>query len=165
MGRSSQPELAVSQSVLDRLIDLAPKVSSEPPPTRAQSIRQLKSALQRDLEWLLNTRRIADDLPEDSEVLRSSLYWYGLPDLSALSIRSPHDQVKLIRHLESVIAAFEPRLANVRVTMRPLAGGANVHFIIEGILLIDPAPERITFDTVLELASGEYEVKGEGIAR
>jgi predicted component of type VI protein secretion system len=29
------------------------------------------------------------------------------------------------------------------------------------MLKIDPAPEHVTFDTMLELNSGEYAVKGE----
>ncbi len=56
---------------------------------------------------------------------------------------------------------FEPRLANVRVV--PLewrhAGTRTLRFRIEGLLLMDPAPEHVSFDTVLELTSGEYEVQ------
>jgi len=52
-----QPEHTVTQSVLERLIDREPKEQSEMAPTRAQSVRALKSSLRRDLEWLLNTRR------------------------------------------------------------------------------------------------------------
>jgi len=36
-----------------------------------------------------------------------------------------------------------------------------LRFQIQGLLRIDPAPERVTFDTVLELTSGEYQVKGD----
>ena len=39
--------------------------------------------------------------------------------------------------------------------------GRQLRFQIEALLLMDPAPELISFDTVLELASGEYQVKGE----
>jgi type VI secretion system protein ImpF len=35
-----------------------------------------------------------------------------------------------------------------------------LRFQIEGLLIMDPAPEHISFDTVLQLASGEYQVKG-----
>ena len=47
----------VTLSVLDRLIDRDPKNRSEIPYTRAQSLRELKLALKRDLEWLLNTQK------------------------------------------------------------------------------------------------------------
>ena len=45
-----EPEQTVTQSVLDRLIDRDPASSSEAAPTRAQSVRQLKVSLRRDLE-------------------------------------------------------------------------------------------------------------------
>jgi type VI secretion system protein ImpF len=35
----------------------------------------------------------------------------------------------------------------------------RLRFHIEGNMDLDPAPEEISFDTVLELASGEYKVK------
>ena len=36
-----------------------------------------------------------------------------------------------------------------------------MRFQIEAVLRLEPVPEQITFDTVLELSSGEYEIKGE----
>jgi type VI secretion system protein ImpF len=46
--------------------------------------------------------------------------------------------------------------------LAPSAGGARtLRFVIEGLLRIDPAPEHISFDTTLELTSGEYAVKGD----
>jgi type VI secretion system protein ImpF len=38
-------------------------------------------------------------------------------------------------------------------------GDRRLRFHIEGMMKLDPAPEEITFDTVLELGSGEYKVK------
>src|SRR5207302_1846366 len=53
-------ERTVQWSVLDRLIDTDPHSPAEPSFTWAQSVRELKRALRRDLEWLLNTRRIVE---------------------------------------------------------------------------------------------------------
>jgi type VI secretion system protein ImpF len=36
-----------------------------------------------------------------------------------------------------------------------------LRFQIQGLLDMDPAPEHISFDTVLQLSSGEYQVRGE----
>lgn len=156
----------ITLSVLDRLIDLEPKARSEAPLTRAQSLRRLKAALKRDLEWLLNTRRTPQEAPASSHELDHSLYHYGLPDFTGLSLRSSRDQQKITKMLESAIARFEPRLANVRVRMAPVAENARlIRFVIEGLLRIDPAPERVSFDTVLELSSGQYQVMGEPGAR
>jgi type VI secretion system protein ImpF len=35
----------------------------------------------------------------------------------------------------------------------------RLRFHIEGQMRLDPAPEEISFDTVLELTSGEYRMK------
>jgi type VI secretion system protein ImpF len=143
--------------VLDRLIDSEPGLRDDPSITRAQSIRELKVSLQRDLEWLLNTRLIATELPESSEELKNSLFSYGLPEFRELNGSAAPEL--LSKYIENAIRRFEPRLANIRVTMRPAEGTIRVaHFIIDAVLLIDPMPERVTFDTVLELTRGEYRV-------
>jgi type VI secretion system protein ImpF len=163
---STKSKRAISQSIIDRLIDLEPKVRSEPALSYEKSKKQLEAAVQRDLEWLFNTRQIPYELPEDSEVLlRESLFYYGLPDFTGLSIHSHQDQLALTRAMESAISNFEPRLANVKVSLRPAEAGARIRFLIEALLLMDPAPERVTFDTVHDLTSGEYKVGGEGNAR
>src|SRR5215469_2575917 len=94
-----EPEQTVSQSVLERLIDREPKLSSEPPPTRAQSVRQLKSSLRRDLEWLLNTRRTPDAAGSEFQELERSVFNYGLPELSSLNWQSARDRQRLCRML------------------------------------------------------------------
>ena len=80
-----EPEQTVTQSVLDRLIDREPASSSEAPPTRAQSVRQLKVSLRRDLEWLLNSRRTPEAVDSEFQELEQSLYNFGLPDVTTLS--------------------------------------------------------------------------------
>jgi type VI secretion system protein ImpF len=156
-------ERTVQQSLLDRLIDLDPRSTVEPAMTWAQSVRQLKGSLRRDLEWLLNTRRNPEPLPEQFEELRHSLYWYGLPDITSLSRDSTEQRVWLARQMEETITAFEPRLASVRVSIRETEGERReLRFMIEGMLRMDPNPEQVVFDTVLELSSGEYQVGGTG---
>jgi len=123
-------------------------------------------ALRRDLESLLNTRRIADDPPETNTELRRSTYMYGLPDISSMGTLSTIDQNRLLKAVESAIAIFEPRLTRVKVTLRPVAkSGRMLHFLIEGLLQIDPAPQHIVFDTLLELGSGSYQIQGGSGAR
>ena len=162
MARSDQ-DVTVTPSVLDRLIDLERAASADPPANRTQSVRQLKASLRRDLEWLLNTRRNPDEAPEAYEYLSTSLYNYGLPDVSAMSVDSPRDRNRLLRLVEVTVQTFEPRLASVHV--RPIetaaTGSRSLRFQIEGMLRIDPAPEQIYFDTVLQLNSGEYQLKGD----
>ncbi len=158
----SEPAPNVTLSVFDRLIDNEPLVRSDPTQGRSQSLRQLKASLRRDLEWLLNTRRSVLEIKDSSLEVERSLFNYGLPDISSLGVHSIQDQKRLLWMIESTIATFEPRITGARVSMEQVAGSARVlRFQIQGLLKIDPAPERVTFDTVLELTSGEYEVKGD----
>lgn len=161
---SSEFATAVTLSTLDRLITEDPGGAVDLYLSRSESVRRLKDALRRDLEWLLNTRRIAVPPDESLVEVNRSLYVFGLPDFTAFSLSSPKDQAKLVRLLQATLKLFEPRLANTRVV--PLGAGAQgtrtLHFRIEGLLIMDPAPEHVSFDTVLELSRGEYEVKSAG---
>jgi len=150
----AETDFKITQSIFDRLSDVDPRITPE---------RQLKAAVRRDLEWLLNTRRVVEPPPESLVEVNRSLYNYGLPDFSSYSLSSPKDRSKLLRALETTIALFEPRLAGVKVSAveSPTAGSRVLRFQIEGLLLKDPAPEQVSFDTVLQLANGEYQVKGE----
>ena len=160
-----ETEETVTQSVLERLIDLDPGSRSDAPLTRAQSVRQLKAALRRDLEWLLNTRRTIDPSPDSARETVRSVYHYGFEDISSKSVLSSRDHAELVREMESVIAIFEPRLKRARVRMEREEGGyRSLKFVIEGLLCMDPAPEPVRFDTVLELGKGEYEIKGADLA-
>src|SRR5579859_4791333 len=104
----SQGDVVITLPVLDRLIDLEPKNSLEVPLSRVQSARVLKNALRRDLEWLLNTRRIPEVPDESLKELHSSLYLYGLPDFSTHTLASTGDQAKLLRQITATIKLFEP---------------------------------------------------------
>jgi type VI secretion system protein ImpF len=155
----------VTLSILDRLLDNEPANRNEAALTRAQSIRLLKASLRRDLEWLLNTRRIADDILDNYPDLAQSVYGFGLPDFTSFSFANVKDRGRLLRALEASVRNFEPRLTAVKVIPLEASseGGAKklLRFQIEGLLKMDPAPERVSFDTVLQLTTGEYQVKGD----
>jgi type VI secretion system protein ImpF len=160
-------ETTITISVLDRLIDAEPDNRLENPLSRAQSVRLLKSSVRRDLEWLLNTRRIVDPPDEGLKEVNRSTYVYGLPDLTAISVGSSGDRNRLVRQLLATINTFEPRLANVRVVLveAPDSGKKDVRMRIEAMLRMDPVPEPITFDTVIELKSGNCHLSGGDDAR
>jgi type VI secretion system protein ImpF len=147
------------ESVLDRLIDTEPRSRDELSPGMAQSLRQIKASLRRDLEWLLNTRQTIIEVPDYAKELPYSVFVYGLPDLTSFSLNSARDQQDLLQIMESAIAKFEPRLMNVVVTMLPVSETTRVvRFQIEGLLRADPAPERVVFDTIFDTIRGEYQV-------
>ena len=157
------PDLAVTQPLLDRLIDNDPKSPADSPVSRAQSVRLLKISVRRDLEWLLNTRRNPEEAPDSMKELSQSLYNYGLPDFSSFSVNAPRDRDRLLLELEDALALFEPRLRDVRVSLIEAPAGYSrmLRFQIEGMLVMDPVAERVSFDTTLQLNSGEYQVRGE----
>ena len=148
-------ETLVTQSILDRLTQV-----EDWPSTRNQSLRFFRDAIKRDLEWLLNTRK--PPLPQlaSRTAARDSVINFGLPDISALGLRSATDQRSLRSAIENCLRVFEPRLSDVRVTLESSdTADRRLRFHIEANMRLDPAPEEITFDTVLELSSGEYRVK------
>jgi type VI secretion system protein ImpF len=151
----STTETLVTQSILDRLTDY-----EEWPTTRSQSTRLFRDGLKRDLEWLLNTRQ--PPLPEIAAMpgAKASVINYGLPDISSLGFNSAADQRSLRIAIETCLRNYEPRLMDVRVTLESSeAVDRRLRFHIEGNMKLDPAPEEIAFDTVLEITSGEYKVK------
>ena len=161
---SPETERAAQPSLLDRLIDRDPRASADPPGTLAESVRRAKAGLRRDLEWLLNTRRTAIKVPDALGELRRSVFWYGLPDLSSLSHDAPGDRQRLLRAVEEAISLFEPRLADVRVSLveeETPAHRRELHFVIEGTFLLDPTPERVSYDTVMDLSKGECLLRGD----
>jgi type VI secretion system protein ImpF len=151
----------IQQGLLDRLIDTEPQNRVEAPMTRAESLRQFRLSVKRDLEWLLNTTRMPLEVPESCDQVNRSVLFFGLPDIASISLQNAGDEQRLLRSLEAAIGMFEPRLARARVTSRePYTSTRQaVTFHVEAMLLIDPAPERISFDTVLEITKGAYSVK------
>lgn len=159
MARDSEL-LPVSLPLLARLTD-DEEWHPSARPDRAKSIRLLKKSLQRDLEWLFNSRA-NHELPPDLEEVRKSVYNYGLPDYSHLSLNSFGDRQRLQKQLEIAINLFEPRLQGITVRLgdSSFEPGRAIRFQVDGFLKMDPAPERISFDTVLDIPSGEYQIKG-----
>ncbi len=155
----------VTLSVLDRLLDDEPKSKVEGPLTHSKSLAQLKVAIRRDLENLLNTRCTIEPLPESSAETRRSVFNYGVPDITEIGQNFLYDKDRLLAEIESAVRLFEPRLDGVKVAVVPATGAARVmRFVIEGMLKIDPAPEHIVFDAALELTSGEYQLIGDASA-
>jgi type VI secretion system protein ImpF len=162
--KETQPTLL--PSVFDRLIDREPANRNEPQSWRAQSVKELKDVVRRDLEWLLNARRTLVEPPPTSKELWKSVYCYGLPDSTGISVRADDERRRLAWAVEQAISFFEPRLMNVKVAIPKIAASSKVlHFQIEALIRTEPAPTRIYFDSTLELTSGAYQVEDEARAR
>ena len=146
--------------MLDRLLDFEPDLSREAPSSRSKSLRELKISVRRDLEWLLNSRSFPEEIDERLEEVKKSVLVYGLPDITGISAKSHIEQKRLSDAFENAIRIFEPRFLNLKVTLEPVNNiDRMLKFRIEAQLNVEPSPEPIAFDTVLQLGSGEFEVK------
>jgi type VI secretion system protein ImpF len=153
----NQNQRNLQASLLDRLIDEEPGLSIESVQYRLLGFGQIKAAVTRDLENLLNARRNIMVPPDAFEELNKSLFVYGLQDYTAQNPRSPTAKQQLRLDVEQTIARFEPRLRNVTVHLE--AAGANervLKFRISAVLVIDPVAEPVTFDTFFDVNRGEY---------
>lgn len=160
MSRSS--ERPIQPSLVDRLMDDEPHLSDDSGVTWSESVENYKRAVLRDLEWLLNTRQTSVPPPDDFPELQKSLYCYGLPDISSMSRDDRDVHRRLQRHVDELVRTFEPRLASVRVSFGEDEDpdSKRIRFSVEGLLRMDPQPERVEFDTILEIASGRFIVSG-----
>lgn len=152
-------ETRITPSLLDRLLDFDPRNSSEPQKSQSQTIRELKNSVGRDLEWLLNSRRLAYELTGGFEEVNRSVIAYGIPDLTTMSPDNILDRKALVKQIEAAIAIFEPRFLSVKVTLEAIGGTErSLRFRIDAQLDIDPAPEAVSFDTSLDSGSGHFQV-------
>jgi len=149
-------------SILDRLLDDDPSRSQDPFISPAQTIRNYRAAVRRDIEALFNTRCSVEEAPEGMEEAQRSLYGYGLRDFTHLSVTSARHRQDLSRMLQRALEFFEPRLLEPNVTVVESKAGdrRTVTFHITAMLHLDPAPEPVSFDTTLEVTSGDYSVTG-----
>ncbi len=149
----------IQASLLDRLIDNEPGTSHEPVQYRLTTFRQVKGAVGRDLENLLNTKNYVSSLCSEYQELSSSLFVYGLQDFTSANPKSPSVRHQLRQELEKAIAQFEPRLRNVTVRVEEQGTDLrNLRFKINALLFLDPGTEPVTFDTFFDVNRCEYSI-------
>jgi type VI secretion system protein ImpF len=160
---ATKNDFQILPSLLDRLLDDHPELSVEPVVGRSQDFRRYERAVARDLEALLNSRQeILEELAADFAEVGRSLITYGLPDLTSLSLLNQDDRHRIRRAVEDCISSFEPRLQRVRVTLEtPKERDRGLHFRIDALLRVDPTPEPVTFDAVLDLSTQQYVIQRE----
>ncbi|MGI2035391.1 type VI secretion system baseplate subunit TssE [Rhizobium panacihumi] len=107
----------LSRSILDRLIDDAPDRDFDPPASVTDQTRQMREAIRRDLESLLNTRRCPSAPPSELTELKDALVSYGLDGMVSANLVTDEAKLALARMIERRISMFETRLSDVRVTI------------------------------------------------
>ena len=148
-------EILITQSLVDRLTD-----TDQWPETRAASVAMYRDSMKRDLEWLLNTRKPVLPELESYPLTAASVLNYGLQDLHSFDGSAGREQNALTLAIEKCIRTFEPRIVQPHVFLtRTDMLSRSLRFHIEGQIVYETMEEEIKFDTVLEMISGEYEVK------
>jgi type VI secretion system protein ImpF len=145
--------------LFDRLMDMPQYGASSGTLTRL-SIEDLKDAVARDLEALLNTRTvIPEHLFKQFPECGRSIITYGLNDFAGLSLSSTDDRAYICQCLEKAIARHEPRLRNVRASLEVQEGAINcLNFAITALLVVHSAQEAVNFDAVLQPSSLHYSI-------
>lgn len=124
------------------------------------SLDEIKDAVARDLEALLNTRSVVPEplLKRFPESARSILT-YGLHDFAGLSLSSTDDRAFICRSLETTIARHEPRLRNVQARLELRDDDVNrLNFAITALLVVSSEHEPVNFDAVLQPSSLHYTI-------
>ena len=153
-------DLSITPSILDRLIDLEPENHNEPPASRFQSLRELKNSVRRDIEALLNTRVPVYSIDENLDEIKRSVATFGLPDFTAMGVTQADEQARMTAVIQEAIETFEPRFVGVRVFLEPVdALAKQVRFRIEANLDIEPSPEPVVFDTLLQPGNSAFTVQ------
>ena len=157
-----RPDQPLVPSVLDRLLDDDPGTTTEPARNRSLMLRELKLAVRRDVENLLNARRRNVTIPRELPELARSLLTYGVADFSGTGPATRKQREAFCRLLEGVIRENEPRLLEVKVEVatNPEPGDRTLRFRIDALLRADPAPEPVVFDSTLEPATHTFAVAG-----
>lgn len=151
-SRSSE---VLRHSILDRLAETG---GSGAAGDLRIGIEDLKLAVLRDIQWLLNTKRPLNLQFESFPESRSSILNFGIPDFTQFSAASGGDCSEVCSLIVEALRRFEPRLDPRTVSVDHLAteafAGITAQFRIHGVLHVDPVRVPVTFDTQVEMDTG-----------
>ncbi|HEY3536592.1 MAG TPA: type VI secretion system baseplate subunit TssE [Trinickia sp.] len=155
-------------ALLDRLTDTAQRRGTEPSYAESIGDERLRSAVLRDLAWLLNTSNAADGIDGVSfPYVLSSVLNYGMRPLAGVQMSGlePSDVEASIRE---AILRFEPRIAADSLDVRCIGKGVPgetgesgeaspqnlLAFEIRGRLWSVPRPVDLLLRSELDLETG-----------
>jgi type VI secretion system protein ImpF len=158
-GRGSAAR--VQAPLLDRLIDDAPDQDRDPPVSATDSMIALRNSVRRDLEALLNARRRWRSWPAHLTQLATSPIGYGIPDFASGAFNDARRREELRIEVEDTIRRFEPRFLSVRVQLIDTHERleTTLRLRIEAVMHADPAPEAVTFDTLVDPTTDDVVVR------
>jgi len=143
------------------LIDDAPDQPRDPPLSASESMITLRNSVRRDLEALLNARRTWRSWPSTMTELATSPVGFGIPDFGAAAFNDRRQREALRLEIEETIRRFEPRFLSIKVALGDMDAGleSTLRLRIEAVLHAEPAPEAVTFDTLLDPSNDQVIVR------
>jgi len=157
--RDPKPVAGGRALLFERLADDEPRSpEEEAQPFRVLDVRALRESVRAELSRLLNTRRHGRrGGAADGGAM--TVLDYGLPDFSSLSAASGEDQRRLAAEVAAAVAAFEPRLRDVRVRVERVAGAdRSLALRVEATLSVGLVAEPVSFPVLVRARTAEAEV-------
>jgi type VI secretion system protein ImpF len=151
--------------LLDRLIDNEPERTTDQPISAAEAMQVLTNSVRRDLEMLLNARRRFRSWPASMGELDTSPLGFGIPDCTAGTFNDQREREAFRAEVEATIRRFEPRFLSVVVQLPEFESRkltSSLRLRVEALLHADPAPEAISFDTVVDAVTSNVDIQSFG---
>lgn len=148
----------IRRSVFDRLLDNNPDMPEGLMQTC--TIEQLRDAVARDLESLLNSRAAINfDAVDLGPHTARSVLCFGVRDFVGRVLSSSDDRRHISRSLSHAIETHEPRLQGVSVQFHDeQTSQSSLAFTIRAMLVVRPTRETVSFDAVLQPSLSSYRV-------
>ena len=163
------PQEKLQPALLDRLIDDDPSHTKEAAERRVMNKSQLRQAVLRDLQWLLNAVQLSPKRLIGAEEVKTSVLNYGLPALSGeTATQVAHGEIE--ESVRTAIIRFEPRIDAKTLHVSVVKGGSilDTHNVLQlqirGQLWAQPTPLELILRTSLDLETGQIAVS-EGSGR
>lgn len=150
-------------SLLDRLVDFAPRETRESDDKRTLTRQALRQAILRDLGWLFNATGMGLDERLHPHAARSVLN-YGLPMLSG-QFTSSIQRVSMEQALKQAIVQFEPRILPRTLEVELIMEGSVldshncIGLQVRGMLWAQPVPLQFLLRSRIDLEEGRIEVE------
>jgi type VI secretion system protein ImpF len=142
----------VAMSVFDRLLDDDPTRGEDLRKTRGRALTELRDALRRDLEALLNTRPCSTTWEAPLVELNDSILNYGVATVTNAEMNADENRERFRSAVERAIRSFEPRFLKVSVTLLEDVDRIDrtLRLRIEALVRAEPAPEPLIFDSIID---------------
>ncbi|MDT7949885.1 MAG: type VI secretion system baseplate subunit TssE [Acetobacteraceae bacterium] len=161
-GRPRRGGEAAQIPLLDRLIDNEPERATDRALSPTETLAILMNSVRRDLEMLLNARRRFRSWPSALRELDTSPLNFGIPDCTAGTFNDQREREAFRAEVEATIRRFEPRFLRVSVQLPdadPRKLSANLNLRIEALMHADPAPEAISFETMVDATTSNITIQ------